>query len=381
MFTYLILRRGPFRSGKLRVLSACIPAVWSPLNGVTLSGHPAALAASAVPNHNPRWNWCTGANCGLVSASGNGGSSCTTGASTLPGATENVSMLKRPTKCPRPSPSLLVFMSPWYQETPNGVSGCWMTNKSNSVFLGMWRRVTFITSTGPKDLMVTLAWALGLRQSASTAALERTILKEVLSTAKAAAANKAPISSAAPTASNARLNLLFLLTFFSSLSSPQVLLVVSLDPSLCASLYTPSSCPLWACLQQTVGQYIGWRSWLHPSMSWFCKLRAKRSANFLELRNAEVQLRRIPIPRTPVNKGEKRGRSANSDLGLHNFNELPRPIIIVTPPAALGFRAYYSLPKARGLHERARARTGYRRPSVGTSSSSSVRKSPQPKRY
>src|SRR5215208_194143 len=86
----------------------------------------------------------------------------------------------------------------------------------------MWRSVTFITSTGPKDLMVTLAWALGLRQSASMAALERTILKEVLSTAKAAAANKAPISSAAPTASNARLNLLFLLTFFSSLSSPQV---------------------------------------------------------------------------------------------------------------------------------------------------------------
>jgi hypothetical protein len=30
-----------------------------------------------------------------------------------------------------------------------------------------------------------------------------------------------------------------------------------------------------------------------------------------------------------VNNGEKKGRSANADLGLHNFNELPRPIIIV----------------------------------------------------
>src|SRR5215216_5668098 len=222
MFTYLILRSGPFNASKLRVLSACIPAVWSPLNGVTLPGHPAASAASAEPNHNPRWNWCTGANDGLVAASGNGGSSCTTGAAVLPGATENVSMLKRPTKCPWPSPCLLVFMSPWYQETPKGVLGCWMTNRSNSLFLGMWRRVTFITSTGPKDLMVTLAWALGLRQSASTAALERTILKEVSSTAKAAAANKVVISSAAPTASIVRLNLLFLLTFFSSLSLPQV---------------------------------------------------------------------------------------------------------------------------------------------------------------
>ena len=94
------------------------------------------------------------------------------------------------------------------------------------------------------------------------------------------------------------------------------------------------------------------------------------------------ELPRISFPRTRVNNGKKKmGRSTNADLGLHNFNELPRPIIIVTPPAALGFRAYYSLPKARGLHERARARTGYRRPSVGTSSSSSVRKSPQPKRY
>ena len=59
--------------------------------------------------------------------------------------------------------------------------------------------------------------------------------------------------------------------------------------------------------------------------------------------------------RTRVNKDEKRSRSTNADLGLHNFNGLPRPIIIVTPrPAGLRSRAYYSLPKARGLHYRSR---------------------------
>src|SRR5215204_1541879 len=123
----------------------------------------------------------------------------------------------------------------------------------------MWRRVTFITSTGPKDLMVTLAWALGLRQSAATAALERTILKEVLSTAKAAAANKADISSAATTASNARLVILLLLTFsiLSSSAVPSSLRLIRrslalklerpLDKADCVS---PSAPPflLWACL-------------------------------------------------------------------------------------------------------------------------------------
>jgi hypothetical protein len=32
---------------------------------------------------------------------------------------------------------------------------------------------------------------------------------------------------------------------------------------------------------------------------------AEKSANFLELRKSEVQLRRIPIPRTSVNKGQR----------------------------------------------------------------------------
>ena len=66
-------------------------------------------------------------------------------------------------------------------------------------------------------------------------------------------------------------------------------------------------------------------------------VRAPRKApNFLELRKGEV--RRIPLLRTRVNKDEKRSRSTNADLRLHNFNGLPRPIIIVTPrPAGLEF--------------------------------------------
>jgi hypothetical protein len=44
------------------------------------------------------------------------------------------------------------------------------------------------------------------------------------------------------------------------------------------------------------------------------------------------RLRRIYFPRTRVYKGKKKmGRSTYADLALHNFNELSRPIIIVTP--------------------------------------------------
>src|SRR5919106_481237 len=103
-------------------------------------------------------------------------------------------------------------MSPWYQETPKGELGFWRTHRANALFLGMPFRVTSITCMPATVLMVTLARAF-FRQVLSTADWERTILKEVLSTAKAAAANRAAISSAAPTASTTRLVVLFLLTF------------------------------------------------------------------------------------------------------------------------------------------------------------------------
>src|SRR5262249_15107831 len=51
---------GPSSLGKLRVLSAWIPALCSPLKRVTVSGQPAICAASGEPNHKPRWNVWTG---------------------------------------------------------------------------------------------------------------------------------------------------------------------------------------------------------------------------------------------------------------------------------------------------------------------------------
>src|SRR6266566_7575910 len=47
-------RKGPMSSAKLLVLSTWMPAVWSPLNGVTVFAHPAAAASSGELNHNPR---------------------------------------------------------------------------------------------------------------------------------------------------------------------------------------------------------------------------------------------------------------------------------------------------------------------------------------
>ncbi len=75
---------------------------------------------------------CTGANGGLVLAS----VGCTEGAGPTPGATANVSMLKRPTNVPWARPLASVSRSPWYQETPNGGFGSCVTKKSKSVFGG-----------------------------------------------------------------------------------------------------------------------------------------------------------------------------------------------------------------------------------------------------
>src|SRR5262249_10484137 len=52
-------------------------------------------------------------------------------------------------------------MSLWYQETPNGAVGCWMTNRSKPVLAGMPCRVTFMMSFGAVGVMVTGPPALG----------------------------------------------------------------------------------------------------------------------------------------------------------------------------------------------------------------------------
>src|SRR5215212_1968410 len=210
MFAYLILPRGPFRSGKLRVLNAWMPASWSPSNCVTFPEQPASLASFGSPNHNPTWKVCTGSYFGFFSAS----NLSTCGAFTLPGANTNNSSLKMPLALTSPWPWLLVVKSAWYQETPKGLLGCWVMNSSNSVFFGAWLRVTSMIWLSVGVVRTSTLALAPSRHSLSTAASERTILKVVSSTAKAATANTAAISSAPPTASTTRLVVLFLFTFF-----------------------------------------------------------------------------------------------------------------------------------------------------------------------
>jgi hypothetical protein len=93
-------RSGPAWSGKLRVLSACTPALCSPLNGVIAPGQPAAAASFGELNHRPRWYICTGLKAGFWAASGKGGLLNTWGAGATFGATAKVSMLKRPMNVP-----------------------------------------------------------------------------------------------------------------------------------------------------------------------------------------------------------------------------------------------------------------------------------------
>src|SRR5262249_52934023 len=58
-------------------------------------------------------------------------------------------------------PVLPAWMSVWYQDTPNGAVGCWMTNRSKSLPCGMPEMVTFIVSFSDPVVMVTVPLALG----------------------------------------------------------------------------------------------------------------------------------------------------------------------------------------------------------------------------
>src|SRR5215203_5167641 len=202
MFTYWISPRGPSSLGKLRVLNAWMPASWSPSNCVILPEQPASLASFGSPNHSPRWRVCTGSNFGFFSASW----LSTCGAFTLPGANTNNSSLKIPLARTSPLPWLLVVKSAWYQEMPKGLLGCWVTNSSNSVFLGAWLTVTSIIWLSVGVVRTSTLALAPSRQSLSTAAWERTILKGVvLPTAKAAAAARAATTNARITSTMMRL--------------------------------------------------------------------------------------------------------------------------------------------------------------------------------
>src|SRR3954471_5537060 len=103
----------------------------------------------------------------------------TLGGLTAPGEMANTSELKIPTKCPVPLPWLSVAMSPWYQETPKGLFGCWMRKTVKSVFLAALLRVTYrFWLPWPASVTFTVAYA-PLRQLppfTASADCERTIL-------------------------------------------------------------------------------------------------------------------------------------------------------------------------------------------------------------
>src|SRR5215469_9694637 len=52
-------------------------------------------------------------------------------------------------------------MSLWYQATPNGAVGCWITNRSKPVLAGMPVSVTFMVSLGGVVVMVACPAAFG----------------------------------------------------------------------------------------------------------------------------------------------------------------------------------------------------------------------------
>src|SRR5215831_9561171 len=60
-----------------------------------------------------------------------------------------------------PNQLALAWMSLWYQETPNGAVGCWITNRSNPALAGMPCRFTVMVSLSAPGVIVTCPPAFG----------------------------------------------------------------------------------------------------------------------------------------------------------------------------------------------------------------------------
>ena len=95
-------------------------------------------------NHRPRWYWWVAPNVVLP-----------------PGDTENVSTSKMPRTVAWPTPCRSALTSVWYQDTPNGLFGCWITNRSNSALRGMPKIETSMVSFCDPGMMVTRPPACG----------------------------------------------------------------------------------------------------------------------------------------------------------------------------------------------------------------------------
>src|SRR6516164_3200959 len=126
-----------------------MPACCSPLNGVMMGevapgSQPRLNGTLGSLNQTPRWYWWVGENVVVP-----------------PRDTEKVWESNTPRTVALPDPVLLAWMSVWYQETPNGAVGCWMTNRSKPALAGMPCRLTVMTSFSVPGVMVTCPPALG----------------------------------------------------------------------------------------------------------------------------------------------------------------------------------------------------------------------------
>ena len=95
-------------------------------------------------NHRPRWYWWVAPNVVVP-----------------PVETENVSTSKMPRTVAWPTPCRSALTSVWYQDTPNGLFGCWITNRSNSALRGMPKIETSMVSFCDPGMMVTRPPACG----------------------------------------------------------------------------------------------------------------------------------------------------------------------------------------------------------------------------
>src|SRR5215472_3131183 len=126
-----------------------MPACCSPLNGVTIGllavgSQPRLNGVFGLLNHTPRWNWWVGGNVVVP-----------------PSDTENVSRSKMPRTLALAAPLSPTLMSLWYHATPNGLSGCWITNRSKPVSRGMPWSETCMMSLSCPGVIVTSPPACG----------------------------------------------------------------------------------------------------------------------------------------------------------------------------------------------------------------------------
>src|SRR6476659_9187126 len=93
-------------------------------------------------------------------------------------------------------------MSPWYQETPNGAFGSWITKKSKSVFGGKPLTVTSITSTGPTELIETDPLAFGRQPAAAVDGTIENVAVEAANPVEAVGSRLLSASATNPTTSS-----------------------------------------------------------------------------------------------------------------------------------------------------------------------------------